>query len=90
MSEEVKTIRMKKNHCLRCRAVMDAAIGVATPEPGDFSICVSYAHLMVFTEDLSVREANAEELRIAKEHPDLARTIRAMRGFAIRHAARRN
>jgi hypothetical protein len=64
-----KMREMQPCACLNCGKVTDAASSVgteATPEPGDISICLYCGHIMAFTDALTMRELNDEEIvRIA-------------------------
>lgn len=63
--------RMAPHQCLKCRAINDAASGVVDrharntkkPKPGDLSLCLYCAHLMVYTDDLLFRELTKDEAR---------------------------
>jgi hypothetical protein len=57
--------QMRPTTCTNCRKVVDAASGVATdakPDPGDFTICLACGHLMVFADDLTLRDLNDDEI----------------------------
>jgi hypothetical protein len=59
------TTRMQSATCTNCHKVVDAASGVGTddsPDPGDFTICIYCGHLMVFADDLTLRELTEDEM----------------------------
>ena len=55
---------MKASHCLVCRAVLDAATGVENGNcatPGSPTVCLYCGHIMIFADDLTLREPTADE-----------------------------
>ncbi len=61
----MKTHKMRKNKCLNCGYKLDAATevgGDGSPESGDATICIQCSHLMIFDEDLKLRELNDLEI----------------------------
>jgi hypothetical protein len=52
--------------CLNCGYELDAAFDTAMeeapPTPGDATICILCGHLMVFDDDLRLRQLNDEEI----------------------------
>jgi hypothetical protein len=56
--------------CTSCGLVMDGATGVAedghkgdiVPDPGDFTVCINCGHLMIFNEDLTLRDLTDDEM----------------------------
>lgn len=63
------------SQCLKCGLVLtgaagvvaEANVGVLTPSPGDFSVCIACGHVMAFDERLNVRELTNEEQRSMDE-----------------------
>lgn len=57
---------MGKDHCPKCNAILDSATdanGTLVPDPGDLSICF-YCHVMlVFGEDMALRELTEYEFK---------------------------
>lgn len=56
---------LPKHPCPCCNAPNSAAAGTnhnARPRPGDLSVCVSCASLLVFNEDMTVREMLLNDL----------------------------
>jgi len=47
------------------------AYGDRTPSAGDASMCLMCGHIMVFNEDLTVREPTAEENAQIRSDPDI-------------------
>jgi hypothetical protein len=51
--------------CLSCGKLLDGVTGVGAdglPGPGDFSLCAYCGHIMVFTDDLMLREPTGKEI----------------------------
>jgi hypothetical protein len=60
--------------CLRCDAVLNQASDNhedSRPEPGDFTVCLYCEHLMVFKNDLTLREPTNNEAVEADTNSDL-------------------
>jgi hypothetical protein len=55
------TTRLKLSNCPRCDYKVDAATPVfddtVCPKPGDFTICINCATLLIFTEDMGLSVA---------------------------------
>jgi hypothetical protein len=52
--------------CLSCGKPLDGATCVgrdAAPDPGDITICIYCGHIMVFDDNLKLRELSDEEVR---------------------------
>jgi hypothetical protein len=80
----METFIVPKVHCLKCRAPIDRASiedDSCKPEPGNFSICCSCAHVTVYSENLTLREPNAEERRLIKEDFGIATAIRIVKSL---------
>jgi hypothetical protein len=59
------TTRMKSCPCTNCGKMQNAATGVnedCAPSPGDCSICLDCGHLMVFADDLKLRNPTDAEM----------------------------
>jgi DNA-directed RNA polymerase subunit RPC12/RpoP len=72
--------------CLNCGKSIDAATRTLDmdddrPSPGDVAICFYCGHLMVFADDMSVREPNEAEVVEMAGDPDI---VEGMRMRAIR------
>jgi hypothetical protein len=68
--------RMPACPCLHCGKVVDAGMNVINerrPGPGDYSICAYCGHLMVFAEDLMLREPTNAEIDAIAGDPVLVR-----------------
>jgi len=60
--------------CLKCNYRMDCtteAYGNSVPKAGDISMCMMCGHLMIFKEDLTVRDLTHEENEQAKSDPNV-------------------
>jgi len=78
---EVKdTVRVPARKCPQCRALLDAVTDPREgkhPKPGDFSVCIHCACLMVFNDDLTLRESTLKEQMLAfAEQPELQDRLR--------------
>lgn len=75
--------------CPYCGHGLDGYTGItgdATPEPGDASLCVYCAGLLVFAEDLTPREPTEAELPELLESPELMTAQRAARKLIARRS----
>ena len=72
-------------HCLNCGTAVSAATGTQDedniPKPGDISLCFYCGHLMALADDLTVREANDEELRAIAGDPHLLELQAAIKKY---------
>jgi hypothetical protein len=60
-----KNYTMKPCLCPRCAYALETCFNAMQnvgPQPGDYTMCMSCALVMVFTDDMGVREATGEEL----------------------------
>jgi hypothetical protein len=70
----MSTLRTKPNLCPYCGALLDAAgsfdeESTEVPGPGDASICIGCAGLLVFTEDMGVRKLLDDDFaKLPAEH----------------------
>ena len=68
---ELRDTRTPKSNCPFCLHKLDAAMSGdpahpdVMPKPGDFSVCISCASILVFTDDLRLRAPNPGELETA-------------------------
>jgi hypothetical protein len=78
------------SHCPWCGYAMDAATnpndGATQPKPGDLSVCISCASVLVFNDDLTLRACSPAEL--AETSPDVMGRIERIQ-WAIRTTDRR-
>lgn len=66
--------RMPMTVCISCRKELDAASGVgveAKPEPGDVTVCIGCGHIMVFADDLRLRNPKDDEMREIAGRPEI-------------------
>jgi hypothetical protein len=62
----MRTSEVPEARCLNCNTVLDCAddfFGDARPDIGDLTICIKCGHLMVFADDLMLRELTDQEIR---------------------------
>lgn len=60
----MNTTVMPECKCTACGASMDRAthVGTVTPAPGDVAICFDCGHVMIFADDLTVRDPTDAEI----------------------------
>jgi hypothetical protein len=76
--------RVPPSKCLDCGKPMDGAmdiVGDHTPEPGSVGICMDCGHVMVYADDLTLREPNDEEIKELAGHPELLKHMKLLEGF---------
>ena len=57
--------RMPLTKCTNCGKKIDGALSVGgdyTPEPGNYTLCLDCGHLMVFADDMTLRDPTDEEI----------------------------
>jgi hypothetical protein len=70
--------------CVECGAIMHRAsrLGeVRDPEPHDAAICVVCHHLMVFADDMKLRNPTDDEIVEMAGDPDVIRHMKALGPF---------
>lgn len=71
----MRTHRLANAKCPYCDSKIDGAsdpLGDAEPKPGDITICIYCAGLMVFDQLLIPRFPTDEEVIEARKHPEVA------------------
>jgi hypothetical protein len=66
--------------CTNCGKLVDSATaldGDHVPKPGDVTICLDCRHLMVFADDMTVRNPTDDEVR----DPDILMHMKALERF---------
>lgn len=61
----MKTIRLSQNPCPWCGYEIDShtdAVGIASPSPGDVSVCLSCGGLLQFSKKLALQKLEGNEL----------------------------
>jgi hypothetical protein len=77
-----ETFRHKESRCPACAHQLDASTategeGARSPEPGDCTICLNCASVLMFRDDMTVRLATPTELREAEEsQPETFKKLR--------------
>lgn len=70
MNLSARTTRHTESPCVNCAKLLDAASMFtfgdeeATPDEGDFTVCLYCRHLMVFNADLSLRNPTDDEIKL--------------------------
>jgi hypothetical protein len=67
-----RDVRVPASHCTNCNALLDGGTAVTEsiskrtrklmPDPGDFTVCCYCGHLLVYADNLMVRDPTSEEL----------------------------
>lgn len=70
----IRSFYLPVSACTNCGRQMDGATAwnegkVTRPEPGDKSICAYCGHLMVFADDLTLRDPNDNDIMEVAGHP---------------------
>ena len=83
----VKITRTPLNYCLDCEMLIDSGAPTpdapddSTPTPGDIAICLHCAHVMIYADDLTVREPTNDEVVEIAGDPDMVRAVNAIVEF---------
>ncbi|MGE5510278.1 MAG: hypothetical protein ACM31O_03390 [Bacteroidota bacterium] len=64
--------------CCECGSSFDLASGPATPQPGDFTLCIRCGSLNVLDEELRLRAPTREEMLSAAANSELQRLRRTI------------
>ena len=83
-----RTTNLLKQACPSCGRVNNKASGLATPKPGEASICYGCEQLAIFDKNLSVRLPTPEEVLEFRENHMVDAAIRAIRENKARNRAR--
>jgi len=76
--------RVPEGRCPWCGHRFDAAMAAdpkkpdATPKPGDVSVCISCASILVFTAQLTLRAAMPGEIEVTPEMRRAQQAVRAL------------
>jgi Zn ribbon nucleic-acid-binding protein len=66
------TTRLQLEHCFACGHAVDSATSIdvnARPKPGAWTVCIKCGHLMVFDDELHLRDLTAAERDEAATDP---------------------
>jgi hypothetical protein len=77
---DIKTTRTPINMCLSCGYVIDAASNHKgrAPHPGAIAICLKCAHIMIFNNELKLRELTDNEVVEIAGHPEMLQMMKAL------------
>lgn len=82
------TTRTPLNYCLDCNMLIDAgtpsnveAPDVRPPQGGDLAICIQCAHVMIYADDLTVRDLTDEEVVEVASDPDMVEAVNKIAEF---------
>ena len=79
---KLRDSRTPKSPCPWCGHILDGAMAAdpknpdATPKPGDVSVCISCAQILVFNDDLTMRASMPGEIEVT---PVMRRAQQAVR-----------
>lgn len=69
--------------CINCRCDLSAHTNIidreAMPTPGDVAVCLYCGHIMIWEEDMELREPTDEEAFSMAGDPDLVNAMRLVR-----------
>jgi hypothetical protein len=94
MTDTSKEWHVPTRWCLHCGQILDGAAtlpdgskhaGIPGPVPGNATVCIACSHLMIFTEDMSLREPTPEEIEQLAGDSTLTETMKFLhhiRGLA--------
>lgn len=78
----MRQTRLPASQCPYCETKLDAATDLETvvmPKPGDISICIKCAQLLIFTDDLTLRKPiPADEIVITDQIRLYQQAVRAI------------
>lgn len=74
--------KIPERRCPFCDYKLDVAASVYnkknTPKPGDISICLSCASILIFNDDLTIRKPEPGEIEITPEIHKIQQAIRSV------------
>ncbi|MEH2148560.1 hypothetical protein [Nostoc sp.] len=85
MTKNIKHVRHQEQSCPKCRLKIDSATAIfnkeATPNVGDFSVCISCYSVLRYGENLqlhlsSVQEAENEQFGLGRQLEQVITSIR--------------
>lgn len=77
--------RFPQSKCLNCGYKLDAATSAdlndedKAPHPGAVSVCIACSHIMLFTDDMALRNPTIEELESIVQDDDVLRVLMALK-----------
>jgi hypothetical protein len=79
---------LTEHHCLNCKHKLNASDTLEddrdAPEPGCFTVCMYCSHLMVFADDMSVREPTDAEIVAVAGHGELLQMMAVLAEYRRR------
>ena len=82
MKKKILDTDVPASACLGCGRMNDMAMGISPetkPHPGCFTVCIDCRHIMVFAEDLTMRNPTGKEMIDMAGNMDLLKTIAVLR-----------
>lgn len=85
---ELRTTRLPECRCPWCHRLMDAATSAnrnrpnAVPKPGDVSVCIHCAQVLIFQDNLTVRATMPGEVEMT---PAIRLAVAAAKSLERRH-----
>jgi hypothetical protein len=81
----MKGPNLPKQRCPNCRRRVNTAspgpTGKQQPSPGDMAVCFYCHHLMVFADDMTMRDLTDAEVVEVAGHPSVVITMEALGEF---------
>ena len=77
----MKTTRYSEQRCLNCGHRLNAASSFfdeTPPHPGDATVCIECGHVMVFGDDMKMREPTGAEVVELAGNEQLLTTMRVL------------
>lgn len=82
--KRARTTRHKASPCLACGKKLDASTsteGDHKPSPGDATVCLECAHLMMYADDMTLRELTDEEMIEIAGDPRILQAMKVVAAF---------
>jgi hypothetical protein len=80
----VKNFRVPDTRCVNCNKLLDGAAAIAGsrgPRPGDVTVCLDCRHLMVYGDDLQLRNPTDDEIVEMAGTPELILGMKMLEHF---------
>lgn len=79
-----RTTRHKQSACLNCGKLLDASTSVDgdhAPSPGDATVCLDCQHLMMYADDMTLRNLTDEEMIEVAGDPRILTAMKVVAAF---------
>lgn len=78
----MRETRLPETKCLNCGHKLDAASSIKhdnAPKPGDVTLCIECSHIMIFTQDMGLRNLSSEEMDEIAKDDDVLKTAMVLK-----------